>query len=285
MDADAIGQGRDGRPGIAQLFNDGFHVLDAPIFEHNVATGCSHSTQKSTGLNAVRHHLVRATMELRHALNTDAAAAVALNFRAHFDQHFSQVGNLGLLRRILKNGFAFGQGGGHEEILCASDSDHVGGNARALQAVAALWQLGKHVAVFNRDFGPHGDQPLDVLVYRAGANGTAAGQRDLGLAKPRQQRPQRQHRCTHGLDQLVRRLGFDRIDGLKRHAAALAMRLGLHAHVVEQAAHGGHVLQARHVQQVDRLVGQQRGAHLRQCGVFGTGYLHLAMELATPANQ
>ena len=72
---------------------------------------------------------------------------------------------------------------------------------------------------------------------------------------------------------------------MKRHAAALAMRLGLHAHIVEQAAHGGHILQAWNVQQIDRLTRQKRSAHLWQCSVLGTRYLHFAVQLPTPANQ
>ena len=79
--------------------------------------------------------------------------------------------------------------------------------------------------------------------------------------------------------------GSDRLGGVKAHAAALAVRLGLHAHVVEQLAHGAHVLQARHVGQLDRLVGQQRGAHLGQRGVLGAGDGDFAAQGAATADQ
>jgi hypothetical protein len=63
------------------------------------------------------------------------------------------------------------------------------------------------------------------------------------------------------------------------------MGLGFHAHVVQQAAHGGHVLQAGHVGQCDRLGGQQGRAQLRQGGILGAGDQDLAVQLATPAND
>jgi hypothetical protein len=70
------------------------------------------------------------------------------------------------------------------------------------------------------------------------------------MAKTRQQRTQHQHRGAHGLDQLIRRFWLERAGrALEAHAAALTVGLGLHAHVVQQLAHGGHVAQARHVVQ------------------------------------
>ena len=69
------------------------------------------------------------------------------------------------------------------------------------------------------------------------------------------------------------------------HATALAVRLGLHAHVADQLEHGGHVLQARHVAQSDWLGGQQRGAQLGQGRIFGAGNHDLAIELPATSNQ
>ena len=91
------------------------------------------------------------------------------------------------------------------------------------------------------------------------------------MAGTRQQRTQRQHRSAHGLDQLVRRFGVDRVGGLEAHAATLAVGLDLDTHVFQQAAHGGDVAQARHIVQAHRFAGQQRGTHFGQCGVLGAG--------------
>jgi hypothetical protein len=112
----------------------------------------------------------------------------------------------GSLRRVLENGLAVGQRRRHHQVLGAGHRDHVGGDARALEALGA----GHDVPVFDGDLRAHRLQPLDVLIDRTRADGAAAGQRHTGLAETRQQRAQHQDRGPHGLDQIVGRL--DRID-------------------------------------------------------------------------
>ncbi len=63
------------------------------------------------------------------------------------------------------------------------------------------------------------------------------------------------------------------------------MGLGLHAHVLEQLAHGRDIAQARHVAQHHRLVGQQGGAKLGQCRVLGARHIHFAIQAAATADQ
>lgn len=59
------------------------------------------------------------------------------------------------------------------------------------------------------------------------------------------------------------------------------MGLGLHAHVGQQLAHGGHIMQTRHIVQMHGLGGEQCGTHFRQSGVFGAGNDHFALEGTT----
>ena len=160
--------------------------------EHAPACG-SHGAQKSTRFYAVSHHLVVATVQALHTLNADTAAPMAFNFGAHLDEHLCKIRNFGLLRRVFENGFTLGQGRSHEEVFGARDRDHIGGDACTLQARATLGQLGDHVAVLDHDLGTHGLQSLDMLIHRARPDSAAPRQRHRGLAKARQQRPQRQH--------------------------------------------------------------------------------------------
>ena len=262
--------GLDLGTGVAQLLDHGVEVVRAGVLQRHVAAAGRHGAQEGAGLDAVGHHLVLAAAQALHALDANAAAAVAFDLRAHLDEHLGQVDDLGLLRGVFQNGFALGQAGGHEEVLGAGHRDHVGGDARALQARGAVGQARDHVAVLHVDQGAHGLQALDVLVDRARADGAAARQRHPRVAETRQQRAQRQHRGAHGLDQLVRRF---------------AVGFGVHAHVVEQAPHGAHVVQARHVGQQHRLVGQQGGAHLGQRGVLGAGDGQLALQRPPAADQ
>jgi hypothetical protein len=60
---------------------------------------------------------------------------------------------------------------------------------------------------------------------------------------------------------------------------------GCHTHVANQLEHGGHVLQAWHVVQLDRLVAEQSRAQLGQRGVFGTGHIHGAQQLLSATDQ
>jgi hypothetical protein len=101
------------------------------------------------------------------------------------------------------------------------------------------------------------------------------------VTKTRQQRTQHQHRSAHGLDQLIGRFGLQRIGRPKTHATALAVRLRLNAHIVQQQAHGGHIAQTRHVGQRHRFGGEQGGTQLGQGRVLGAGYGHFAIEGAT----
>ena len=209
---------------------------------------------------------------------------MTFDLRAHLDQHLGQIGHLWLLGGVFQHRLAIGQRGSHEEVFGAGDGDHVGGDARALEPRLASRQLGHHVTVFHHDFGAHGLQALDVLIHRAGADRAAAGQRHLGATEARQQRAQHQHRRTHRLDQVIRR---DRIDGfgsVQGEPSAFAMHLGMHAHVLQQLAHGGHVAQTRHVAQHHRLVGQQGGAKLGQGGILRARHGDFTTEAAAAAD-
>jgi hypothetical protein len=131
-------------------------------------------------------------------------------------------------------------------------------------------------AVVDADLGTQRLQALDVQVDRARADGAAAGQRDLGIAELRQQRAQHQHRGAHSLDQLVGRdvaVDAARVDG---HRIALVDDAG--AQASEQLGGGEHVVQARHVGDPHRRIGQQGGAEDRQYGVLGAGNADVALE-------
>ena len=91
--------------------------------------------------------------------------------------------------------------GGHHEVLGAGDGHRLQHQPRALQAPGARLD----VAVLDVDVGAHGLQARHMDVDRARADGAAAGQRHIGRAEARHQRPEHQDRGAHGLDQLVGR--------------------------------------------------------------------------------
>ena len=175
----------NGSTRFTQLVDDRIQVVGAAIEQLHLTTGGGYRTQKCAGLNAVSHHLVRAAMQAFYPLNANPPRSVALNFCAHFDKHFSQVANLGLLSGVFQNGFALGQRGGHQKVFRARNRHHVSSDTATHQARAASGQLGNHVAVLHHNLGAHRLQPLDVLIDRARANGTATRQRHRRLAETR----------------------------------------------------------------------------------------------------
>jgi len=134
LDADEAVARSDRGTRFAQLVDNRIEVIGAAMHQDDIAARCRHGAQKGTGFDTVRHHLVRAAVQALHALNADAVAAVALNARTHLDEHLGQVADFGLLRRVFENGFTFGQGRCHQEVLGSSHGHHVGRDAGALQA-------------------------------------------------------------------------------------------------------------------------------------------------------
>ena len=201
-DAQPAVAGLDRRAGLAQLVDHRLEVLAARVAQHDVAAGRRDRAQERAGLDPVGDDAVRDAVQPLDALDADPARAVALDARAHRDQHLGEVVDLGLLRRVLEDRLALGERRRHQQVLGAGDGDHVGRDARALQAPGA----GDDVAVLDDDLGAHRLQPLDVLVDRPRADRAAAGQRDARLAEAREQRAEDEDRRAHRLDELVRRL-------------------------------------------------------------------------------
>jgi hypothetical protein len=140
------------------------------------------------------------------------------------------------------------------------------------------------VALLDRDLGAERLEPADVQVDRARADRAAAGQRHQGLAEARHQRAQDQDRGAHGLDQVVGRDVAPRRPRIDQDAHALVHHQ-LHAHLAQQFHRGGDVVQVRHVADLDRLVGQQRGGQDRQHGILGAGDPDLAIERLAAADH
>ena len=279
----------DRRASFAQLVDHGVEVLGTAVPEQHIAAGCRHSAQKGAGLDSVGHHLMSAAMQSEHALDADAPRAVALDLRAHLDQHLGKVADLGLLRRILQHRFAFSQRRSHQEIFGAGYRHHIRRDAAAFKpprSIRSGRHLGQHVPVLDRNVGAHRLHALDVLIDRPRPNSAAARQRHRGLAKARQQRSERQHRGAHRLDKLIRRFRRTQGAGVDHDAAARRLvALGLHAHVADQLEHGRYVLQARHVFQRHHVGRQQCGAELRQGRIFCAGDVDRSREAQAAPDQ
>ena len=79
------------------------------------------------------------------ALDLDPVGPRARDSCAHGAEHPGKINHLGFARCILDERGAAGERGSHHEIFGAGDGDHVGDNARTLQAGGTR----HHIAVFD----------------------------------------------------------------------------------------------------------------------------------------
>ncbi len=188
---------------------------------------------------------------------TIVSVPAPLIFRAHGDQEVRQVDDLGFTSSVLEDRPSFGQSGRHHQVLGAGHRDRLEHDPRAVKAPCA----GLDVAVLDVDVRSHRLQPGDVNVDRASADRTATGQRDVGRAVPRDQRPEDQDRRAHRLDEFVGGEGLARAPGVHLDAHALVDR---HpgAEPAEQFDHRGHVLQVRDVRDVTGSSGSSAAARI-----------------------
>ena len=132
------------------------------------------------------------------------------------------------------------------------------------------------VAVLDVNFRTHRLQTFDVQVNRTRTDGAAAGQRNARFAETCYQRPQHQDRGAHGFHHVVGRFQFVHLRAAQRHCSSCYIRR--HAHLHQQLAHRGDIVQIRHVVQMQFIRRQQPGAHDGQRRVLRPGNAHLTVE-------
>ena len=270
-------------PQSSRLGDDGAEVRGVAAVDVEVAAGDGAGDEEGAGLDAVRIDAVLCAVEFGDALDLDGAGAGAFDLCAHGVEQSGEVGDLGLAGAVFEEGFAVGEGGGHEEVFGAGDGDLVEDDVRAFEAVGA----GFEVAVLLGDGGAHGFEALDVEVDGAAADGAAAGHGDAGHAGARDERAEHERAGAHGLDDLV--LG----DGVGEDAAldagavlgAAVAELDLGAHGGEELALGLDVADLRDVFEDDLVFGEDGGGHARERGVLCAGDLDGAEERVAAADD
>jgi len=207
------------------------------VAQQHVAAGRGHCAQKGAGLDAVGHHAgalapcSRSTPWMRMRLLPWPSMR-----GAHGDQHLGQVGDFGLLRRRFPGRSRPRPSAAAIRRFSVPVTVTMSVAMRAPFRRVGLAPAGHHVAVLDRDLArPWRCRPLMCWSTGASRWRSRRAARHAACAKARQQRPQRQHRGAHGLDQLVRRFG--RVQRTARSGAARpsCRALGLHAHVARAA--------------------------------------------------
>ena len=166
------------------------------------AAGDGCGDEVGAGFDAVRQGGVACRFERAHAFDGECRRADAADFRAHRVQAVGEVGDFRLAGGGVEDGRAFGQHSGHQQVFGAGDGGHVHDEAGAAQFAACF-----DVAFVDVDVGTKRLHTFDVLVHRARADSTAAGQGDAPLAEAGEQRPEDEDAGAHGFDEFVGRFG------------------------------------------------------------------------------
>ena len=133
---------------------------------------------------------------------------------------------------------------------------------------------GDDIAVFEFDGRAQRLKRLQVQIHRAGADGAAAGERDLGFAVAGQQGGQHLKRGAHFAHHVVGGEGRSDGGGVEgisvTRTDALPRRVGdANAEAFEQVGHGAHIGQARDIGQDQGISRQQRRRHQLEGRILG----------------
>ncbi len=279
VEFDPVIAGFDFRTGLLQLQQHGFQMPGICVVCTHAATGDGASHKVGTGLDAIGLYRVLCTVKAWYAVDDERSVPAPWIFAP-------------MAMSMCARSTTSGSRAAFSITVCPSASvaaiirfsvpvtvHGVEHQTRTLEPRSAR----AHVTVFPRGSLHPWLQARDMNVHRPRTDGTAAGQRHIGLAEARQQRPEHQDRRAHGLHQLVGRDVFGDAARIHHHALLLAQR-HLHAHARQQLDHRGDVLQVRHVAHLDRFIGQQGGGEDGQRRVLRAGNAYFPGESRSAGN-
>ncbi len=154
--------------------------------------------------DAIRHHRMFGAVQHFHAFDGKPGGTQPLNPGAHRDQAMAEILDLRLARGVGDDGGAARQGGRHQCGFRRADRN---GRKNDLRAMKAVFCPRQHIAVGKLDFGAHQGQGIEMQIDRPRPDGAAAGQGNLRLAMPGQQRRQHLKAGAHLADDVIGRKG------------------------------------------------------------------------------
>ena len=184
-------------------------------------------------------------------------------------------------RGAFDHGRAFGQHGGHHDVVGAE-------NGRAEFAAQIDHRAGQFrrehfdVAAFDPHRGAERFESLQMQIDRPIADDAAAGQRNGRFLATAEQRTEHANRGAHFAHDFV---GRDRFDLLRLDRDGAAGAFHLRAEMRQDLQHVMRVAQVRHAMQNARLARQQRRGQDRQRRIFRAADLDRTGERMTAVNE
>src|SRR5205807_1286610 len=133
--ADGIAVVRSLHSDFCKFQKQSFKVMRLAACDIEIAPRKSGSDDEGSSLNAIRNDAMASTVQLADALDVNGGSSRTLNVCAHLVEQVGEIGDFRLAGAILHDGFAFGEGGRHENVFRAGDGDLVENNFSASQAL------------------------------------------------------------------------------------------------------------------------------------------------------
>ena len=182
---------------------DGLEVFAIDAAEGDALTGEGGGGHEGAGFDTVRDDGVLDAMKFLYPLDDDAAGASTGDFRTHGVEEIREIEDFRLGGGGLDDGDAFGEGGGHHDIVGAEDGGAVGATEVDFRSAEAVLSGEGDVPAFDFDFRAEGFESTEVEIDRAIADDAAAGKGDDAAALAGEKRAHDADGGAHPADQLV----------------------------------------------------------------------------------
>ena len=267
VDGDAVLGDLHFETAVGEGGGDGAEVFGDDLFEGDAVADHGACDEEGAGFDAVGDDGVFGAVEFFDAFDGDAVGACAFDFGAHFDEEVGEVFDFGFGGGAFDDGGAFGEGGGHHDVVGAKH----GGAVFAHEVEGAAFEVGaggrdEDIAAFDLDGGAEGFEATEVEVDRAVTNDAAAGEGDAGFAEAAGEGAEDADGGTHFAHQIVGGFGFDFVGGDDDDAAG-AFDFG--TEFTEDADHVVGIAEVGDTADGAGILGKQGGGEDGEGGVFG----------------
>ena len=279
--ADGIGANIEVMPGGEESIGNGGEMGGVEAGDGDIVAGEGGCGEEGAGFDAVGDDGVFGAVELGDTFDDDAVGACAFDFCAHFDEEICEIDDLGFLGRTVDDGGAFGENGGHQDIIGAED----GGAKFAAQIDAGADEAaGKefNVTPLDADSGAESFEAFEVKIDGAVANDAAAGHGDGGFFFASEQGTKDADRGAHFPDDVVRGFG---VNFFRANLDDAAGPFDIGTEFGEDLLHKIHVAKVGHAVDDAGFAGKKSGGENREGGIFRTADADIAFETGTAVNE
>src|SRR5688572_12825524 len=245
-------------------------VLHARTLDGDLGARDRSQSDEGADLDVIRADLVGAPAKGPAAVDGDGVGADALDARAHGDEELGQILHVRFTRRVAEHRDALSGHGSGERVLGGGDARLIEEDVGATKALGA-----QDERVVEREAGPELLQREAVGIAASATDAVAPWRRQLDLAAPRGQRAGGEDRRADLPAEGGVQLG--RLDLLRVDRERVAGGpLGARTDRLDEIHQRLHVADARHVLEMYRLLGEERGRDDRQSGVLVAGWADAA---------